>query len=283
MSQLLNATERHTPGMIEVIGNAVVARLNETLRDTFDVLAAHYLSHEPESQLAKRLRKYDNYQRLAFGRASSTLVMQRDRIGDVEFKDLAAIAGETQDPCRFPEGLTSSLRKVFDELLNYSIRTLIPESTNMAEETVVSLFCNRTLVGPQEQYVGFFHRDLAPQGDLHPRKGCVGTMVWYPEVRDTLIKGAEFMAYEAHQDVQLQVLRQHEPDYIVEPAQYGRRAIALGYPHNYAHGVQPGRNPARRSRYTGSASFGEFINPPDDYFLKDMAIIVISSFNPIAT
>jgi hypothetical protein len=269
--------------MIDVVGNAAVARINEALRNTFDSLTNDYLSREPESRLVKRLRKYDHYQRLALGRAASTSVTGQAGIGDLEFKDLGDISGQDQDPCRFPDDMAISIRRTFDELLRYTINTLVPDPVDMAEGSIVSLFCNRTMVGPQEEYLGFFHRDLAPQGDDLPRNGSVGTMVWYPEVRDTLMEGAEFMAYEGHQDVQLQVLREQDPDYVVESSEYKHKAIALGYPHNYAHGVRPGRNPAQTSWQNGHAAVSSFIDPPADCFVKDMAIIVISNFRPMAT
>ena len=67
MSKSLEPIDNHIPGMINLLASSTVTKLNAELRNVFDELATRYLSRESESRLSGRLRKYDNYQRLAFG------------------------------------------------------------------------------------------------------------------------------------------------------------------------------------------------------------------------
>jgi hypothetical protein len=270
MTAFLNPVETHTPGTIDLLDNNTIAKHNSEMVGVFQHMASEYLARELTSQLSKRVRIYDNYQRLTFGRASFGPILFSDAISDVRLTNFIETTQSERDSSFFPATLSAEYLTPLGEVLRYSLLVLGDKNEHIRDEVLVTLFCHRVLVRPREHYKGFFHRDLAP------RKGNIGTLVWYPQVKDQLIEGMDLIAYAAPQEVPTSSLQLIAPDYLISPSNYKKRAVAFGYPNNYAHGVKPGRNIAFPSRRGATDSVEDFIEPPENCFLKDLVIVTVS-------
>jgi len=227
-----------------------------------------------ESDLLPRIRKYDNNQRFTFGRGQSKLMPCKDILRAFDLGKLERLFYKTPDASFFLGSLADALYSPLAEILQYSISTMLHGHENDSDLAMVTLFCHRTLVRPQERYKGFFHLDLAP------RKGRIGTMIWYPEIRHWLMEGGDLVAYTASQDEPLNLVRSKEPDLQFANSQYHQNAVVLGYPHNYPHGVLPGINTAK-CPVDREATLRDFISPTPDCYIKDLVIITISEYSPV--
>ena len=273
MSYVSLTSTSHEPGSITLLSGTTVSDLNRELREMYSKIAVRYLKQE-DSDLQSRVRAYDNNQRLTFGRAQSRLLSLEQIKSSLSISMLEQISDNGPDESYFPNGLTDRTYAPLNDVLQYSVSVLLEGNTRSDEQAMVSLLCHRVLVRPQEEYKGFFHRDLAP------RHGRIGTIIWYPKVLFPKVEGLEFIAYSASPDEPLGTLRSREPDYKFTPEQYCGNAAVLGYPHNYAHGVLRGINvtPSTESRKT---VLEDFVSPPEDCFVKDLVIITISEWSPV--
>lgn len=260
---------------ISLVADSTVQELNQQLSRIYEQTADRYFRHLSESILSERVRAYDNHQRLTFGRAQSRLQLCRNLTSGFDLGLLERIDSDGPDTSGFPGAITdnvySPLKTVIEQSLYYILRDSHVEQDELA---MVTVLLHRVLVRPGETYKGFFHRDLAP------RTGRIGTIIWYPEIRYSLIEGLEFIAYSAEQDVPLGVLRSRKPDFAFPPDQYARNALLLTYPNNYPHGVLPGRSVVRSPRQR-RPSPADFISPDPDLFFKDLAIITVSERSPV--
>jgi hypothetical protein len=267
-----SAEPTQLPGTITRLADPEVRDLNSQLADLYEEIAARHLAGASESELQVRVRAYDNHQRLTFGRAQSALLPCRD-LYDLEFGQLARLDDGGPDRSYFPGDVDDQVYAVLTDVLRHTVSTLLAGGGHDDDLAMLTLFCHRVLVRPREKYRGFFHRDLAP------RSGRIGTVIWYPRIRHDLVDGLEFFVYSAAQDVPLGTLRDREPDFKFEPAQYDRSALVLGYPHNYAHGVLPGINKAEPAGRP--ASLRDFTSPGPDCFVKDLVIVTVSESSPV--
>jgi hypothetical protein len=231
-----------------------------------------YFQRMSESERQYRIRSYDNSQRFTLGRAMSPLLDSYGLAERFSITRLERLGNDRSDMSFFPGGLDDALYAPLGEVLSYALDAILG-ADDFREKVMVSLLCHRVLLRPQERYKGFLHRDLAPRG------GRIGTAIWYPEVRDSLVEGMEFIAFAASQAVPLGALRSKEPDLKATPATYRQKVMILPYPHNYAHGVLPGANP--KAVVDRVATLDDFIAPPPDCFIKDLVIIGVSVDSPI--
>jgi len=248
-----------------------VDEINETLRHMYAVATEH-LAASADADLAQRLRGYDNNQRLTFGRAQSqhlTAAYVKTEFGP---SDLHQLDFNGPDPSFFP---ASDLRNEFAPLadvVRFCAQEILVDDSHDGDEVLVTAFLHRVLVRPQGEYVGFFHRDLAE------REGRIGTVVLYPEVRYARIQGAELVAFTGNES--LHTLSDREPDYVFSTSEYHNSALVLPYPHNFAHGVRPGVNPMP-TRPSWTSTPREFLEPPSDAFIKEVAIFTLSNVSPV--
>ncbi len=263
-----------SPDDITLQSSPEVQHLNSALASIFSEIANRSFRHASDANLATRIRAYDNNQRLTFGRAQSSLMRCGQIRASIGVTDLYPIEFDSPDKSYFPTDLSESLYAPFTDVLGLSARTILQTDAYDDDTAMITLFCHRVLIRPQERYGGFFHRDLAPHG------GRVGTIIWYPNIRDHLVDGLQFIAYRADEYEDLQALRTRAPDMSAHPSQYGNNAVALAYPYNYPHGVLPGQNqmPSTGSR---EKSLADFVFPAPDCFVKDLVIVTVSELSPV--
>ena len=264
----------HAPGTITLLSNDTVHRLNRKLERVYDELSELHFLAASESDLRSRIRKYDNNQRFTFGRGQSKLMLCKDILNSFDLDQVDRLYYGSPDASYFPGHLADAVYSPLAEVLQYSISTLLQGHEHDQEPVLVTLFMHRTLVRPGESYKGFFHLDLAP------RKGRIGTMIWYPTIRHWLMEGGDFIAYTASQDEPLDLVRAKEPDYRFANCEYHQNALVLGYPHNYPHGVLPGVNTARCAA-DREAILRDFISPTPNCYIKDLVIVTVSEYSPV--
>ena len=188
MISKLGPSVDHTPGAISLLENPSVTRYNAELVKIFDSMATQHLRYESAARLSKRIRRYDGHQRLTFGRASTRPMSYEEIVSAIDLSRFAHVDQPGNDASFFPEDLSSASFRPLNDVLKYSIHTLIEPIGLLWENSLVTIFCHRVLVRPQETYKGFLHRDLAP------RSGNIGTVVWYPQVKHRLIEGLSLIA-----------------------------------------------------------------------------------------
>lgn len=268
--------QQYIPGTVGLLSGQEIADLNRRLADLYAESLDRHFRGAADSEMRYRIRAYDNHQRFTLGRAQSALLqLSTLATSGIDFADLKQRHDNGPDRSFFLEW--DDNHHIYESLLDavrYTVQTLLPDYTENEGLAMVTVFCHRVLVRPQEHYKGFFHRDLAP------RSGKIGTIVWYPTIRHELVSGLDLVAYAAKPDVTLKTLYGQTPDYQFTPSVYAGKALVLGYPHNYAHGVRAGVNHAVRTTDV-KPSLQDFVLPDGEDFIKDLVIITISERSPV--
>lgn len=146
-------------GSISLVSGREIDSINLALNEDFSRMAAE-LHHLPEPQLKARLRQYDGYQRMTFGRALTGLVSGEDglyRLAETDFKH--CIHSDNGDASFFPRPFTQKHYPGVWAALQYSLQ-MHCTSPIQSDSVMVTIFCHRVLVRPGEVYGGFMHRDL---------------------------------------------------------------------------------------------------------------------------
>jgi hypothetical protein len=258
---------------IALLSTPGIDQINRRLLADFEHMATE-LRGLPLTALNSRLRHYDGYQRLTFGRAP-TAMMSAGAI----FQENFEFAFESQrltasiDASRFLSPLIPENYPGLWFAIAHSARLLVTPDMH-GDLVVVSVFCHRVLIRPGESYRGFTHRDLAPVG------GRIGTVIWYPRVDAHKVLGAQLVVYNVEPAVSLEEVGGRRPDRVFEPYQYRGKVLLLPYPKNYPHGVQPARNPLRTD-VLGETSVRDFVEPNGSDFIKDIFILAVSDRSPV--
>jgi hypothetical protein len=258
---------------ISLVSSNEIDSINRAINKDFSRMETE-LQYTPERDLYARLRQYDGYRRMTFGRALTGLKVGSAVLhGLVETDFKPCTHNGTIDPSFFPRPFTQQNYAGLWAALRYSVRMLF-NMPMQSDPVLVSVFCHRVLIRPGETYNGFMHRDLAPEG------GRIGTVIWYPRVDARKIVGAELFSYNVEQDVTFEELAGRPADHVFNPSAYHGKVMFLAYPKNYPHGVRPGYNRAT-SDVTCTASPKDFLQPKASFFVKDMFILSISERSPV--
>lgn len=255
---------RDRPGPVKVLWGNRVSTVQDHLGREFAELASR-LSGLTDTALGLRLKAYDNFDRLTFGRAISVRLTGRD-LGRDGPPPEAFHPIRADDPSDFPDPLGPRTYPGVWDALQSSI-DLLRADVRADEQVFVSLYCHRVLVRPGGAYSGFSHRDN------QPGQSC-GTCVWYPRVDATKLAGAMVFCRwpEAGDRGQSEWL---DRQLTLPTAGYHRGLLLMRYPHNVVHGVTPGRHrlPVDPGR---TASVRDFVLPNEDDFIKDLLIVTVS-------
>jgi hypothetical protein len=263
-----------TLGSLSLVSSHEIDSINLALNEDFSRMAAE-LHHVPEPQLKARLRQYDGYQRMTFGRALTGLVSGEDglyRLAETDFKHCTH--SEYKDASFFPRPFTKKHYPGVWAALQYSVR-MHCTSPIQSDPVMVTIFCHRVLVRPGEVYSGFMHRDLPQEAG-----GRIGTVIWYPRVDGGNMVGAHLFSYNIAQTITLEKLAAQLPDYVFAPSVYKGKVMFLAYPNNYPHGVRPGCNQTIADVHCPT-SLNDFLQPRASFFVKDMFILAVSERSPV--
>jgi len=257
---------------ISLVSNHESDSINQAINEDFSRMSAE-LSHASEQDLNARLRLYDGYQRMTFGRALASLMAGSAVLHELVETDFKPYMNNGQvDKSFFPRPFTQQNYGGVWAAVRYSVRMLF-NTLMQSDSVMVSVYCHRVLVRPGERYHGFMHRDLDPGG------GRIGTVIWYPHVDVSKIIGAELFSYDVEQDVTLEELAGRPPDHVFEPSVYNGKVMFFAYPKNYPHGVRPGHNRIL-SDVLCAASPNDFLQPKSSFFVKDLLILAVSERSP---
>jgi len=193
-------------GSISLISGREIDSISQAVNDDFSKIASE-LSHLSEQDLKMRLRKYDSLQRMTFGRAVTKIVLGKAGLYSLLGTDFKPCNQSHQDPSMFPRPLTPYNYPGLWAAIQYSLKILCTAPV-CSDPLLVSLFCHRVLVRPEETYPGFLHRDIAQ------KNGRIGTVIWYPHIDTRNIVGADLFCYDVPQDISLKELANQSPDYI---------------------------------------------------------------------
>jgi hypothetical protein len=257
---------------ISLVSGNEIDSINRAINKDFSRMVAE-LRHAPEQVLNARLRRYDGYQRMTFGRALTGIMAGHAVLHGLAETDFNQCPhnGKT-DHSFFPQPFTRHNYAGLWAAVHYSVRMLF-NSPMQSDSVLVTVFCHRVLIRPGETYNGFMHRDLSPEGRI-------GTVIWYPRVDANKITGAELFSYNVEQGVTLEELAGRQADNVYPPSAYRGKVMFLAYPENYPHGVRPGHN---RTLPDDNRAAGpkDFLQPKSPFFVKDIFILSISERSPV--
>lgn len=243
------------------------------IQDLFDDMAVglHDLS---ECELGARIRAYDNNQRFTMGRGQTELMNAHRLVNDFSFTMVRQLRCEGRpDSSYFPSPTLHDCYARLESVVKNALAMIVGDlDLDELPLVMATVFLHRVVVRPGERYPGFFHRDLPEQRDR------IGTVVIYSRVRWDSIQGADLYAYGSPEA--LGVLRGRQPDALYSPRDYAGGAMVMKYPHNFAHGARPGCNPEPIDKLR-EASLRDFLVPRPTDFVKDLAIVTVSSISPV--
>ncbi|MEV1081957.1 hypothetical protein AB0I98_27520 [Streptomyces sp. NPDC050211] len=228
----------------------------------------------PAEQVATRLRGWDNYQRASLGRGETPAlaagaIKSSFSLSETTFQPRGEPGLELPDATEVPAFAH------LDGIVRLAAQLAIPKEFD-EQRVIVTLFLYRVIARAGQVYEGFLHRDIASPQEP------VGSVIFYPTVRTRNIEGAEFGAHFS--GLPTDELQGRDHDVTFAPEEYEGAALVLGYPHNLAHGVRPGKNPhavlpdATRAR---ADDVRELLDPRETTFVKDMAVLTFTQTTAI--